>query len=411
MEEHQNEGFLLPPLAKLLSFQTDLIYNGLVSFFSPICSPFSVASESYHRAEETTDNVESAVQCVPSQVTHGGTLLLKKLGLCFLTVLYVCMVLILFLFLATVVGVGLVRFWVEEPVSVKESVYFDYTETHPTAVFLFNGLTSFKGHIKKKHISVPVGHTFFASLVLVMPESDFNRELGVFQLTAELVSLNGDVIAKSSQPCMLRFRSSPIRLARSFMMGVPLVLGISGETQNIKVELLRHKEDYRRSNAIRVTLHSRAGTSYLPELYEAEIVIRSNLPWTKELVRNWKWTFYVWVSLYVYMGLLMTLLCCYRPLLFLVKPQYSRDHGVSEVTSGEGAELVVGEAGDENEDSELLRKWRRSRSKRKTTLTHGGVAETLVGSSASSISMSSREEVTSVCVEDDVEDSESVCLG
>ena len=93
-----------------------------------------------------------------------------------------CMVLILFLFLATVVGVGLVRLWVEEPVSVKESVHFDYTEPHPTAVFSFNGFTSVKGHLKKKHISIPVGHTYSASLVLVMPESDFNRELGVFQV-------------------------------------------------------------------------------------------------------------------------------------------------------------------------------------------------------------------------------------
>ncbi|XP_047155256.1 seipin-1 [Vigna umbellata] len=402
MEEHQEEGFLLPtPLPKLPSFQTDLVYNGLVSLFSPLFALFAVASQSYHRAEETTDSVESAVQRVPSQITHGGTLLLKKLGLCFLSVAYVCMILIFFLFLATVVGVGLVRFWVEEPVSVKEKLHFDYTQPHPTALFSFNGFTSFKGHLRKKQISVPVGHTFFASLVLVMPESDFNRELGVFQLTTELVSVNEHVVAKSSQPCMLRFRSSPIRLARTFLMGVPLVMGISGETQNINVEILRHREDYRRSNAIRVTLHPRAGTSNLPELYEAEILMRSNLPWTKELVRNWKWTFYVWVSLYVYIGLLMSLVCCcYRPVLFLVTPQHCSN------------EVGNGEAGDGNEVCELLRERRRSRGgKRKSRVTDGGVAESVVGSSASGISMSTREDATSVSVEDDVEDSESVCLG
>ncbi|XP_052728737.1 seipin-1 isoform X2 [Vigna angularis] len=371
MEEHQEEGFLLPtPLPKLLSFQTDLVYNGLVSLFSPLFALFAVASQSYHRAEETTHSVESAVQRAPSQITHGGTLLLKKLGLCFLSVAYVCMILIFFLFLATVVGVGLVRFWVEEPVSVKEKLHFDYTQPHPTALFSFNGFTSFKGHLRKKQISVPVGHTFFASLVLVMPESDFNRELGVFQLTTELVSVNEHVVAKSSQPCMLRFRSSPIRLARTFLMGVPLVMGISGETQNINVEILRHREDYRRSNAIRVTLHPRAGTSNLPELYEAEILMRSNLPWTKE------------------------------PVLFLVTPQHCSN------------EVGNGEAGDGNEVCELLREWRRSRGgKRKSRVTDGGVAESVVGSSASGISMSTREDATSVSVEDDVEDSESVCLG
>ncbi|KAK7295188.1 hypothetical protein RJT34_18093 [Clitoria ternatea] len=418
MEEDQKDCFMLPTpshgIAKLVSFQVDLIYNSLASLFSPMHSLFSTTSESYHLAEQPKDNVESAAQRVPSQITHGTTLLLKKLGLCFLSAAYVCMILFLVLIVATVVGVGLVRFWVEEPVSVKESLHFDYTKSHPTAVFLFNGGVSIvRGHMKKKHLSVPVSHSFSASLVLVMPESDFNRELGVFQLTAELLSVNGNVIAKSSKPCMLRFRSSPIRLARTMIMGVPLVLGISGETQNINVEILRHKEDNRRSNAIRVTLHPRAGTSSLPQLYEAEIVINSHLPWAKELVRNWKWTFYVWVSLYVYIVLLIFLLCFFRPLIFLVTPEYFGYQRVSEITDEEPEELQAREVGDESEVSELLRKWRSSKSKRKTVLAHGGVgvSETVVGSSASSISMTTREDVTSAAVDDDVEDSESVCIG
>ncbi|KAK7340366.1 hypothetical protein VNO77_21068 [Canavalia gladiata] len=414
MDEDPKDCFIFSTAShwveKLVTFQMDLISNTLVSVFSPIFSLFSVASESYHRAEETKDNVESAVYSVPSQITQGGTLLLKKLGLCFLSATYVCMLLVLVLIVAAMVGIGLVQLWVEEPVFVKENLQFDYTEAHPMAVFLFNdGVSGVKGPIKKKQISVPVGHTFLASLALVMPESEFNRELGMFQITAEILSVNGNVIAQSSQPCMLRFRSSPIRLARTFMMGVPLVLGFSGETQNINVEILRHREESRRSNSIRVTLHPRAGTSYLPQLYKAEIVINSHLPWAKELVRNWKWTFYVWVSLYVYLVLLMFLLCCYRPLFFMVTQGHVRDQRVSELHTSE--ESQVTEIGDESEVSELLRKWRSSRGKRKTILTHGGVPETVVGSSASSISLTTREDVTSLAVEDDVEDSESVCIG
>ncbi|OIW17599.1 hypothetical protein TanjilG_00220 [Lupinus angustifolius] len=415
--EDQNHFFLFPKpsnwLEKLLSFQVDFIYNCLVSIFSPIYSLFTLTSEYYHRAEETKENVESEVQQAPSQITYGSKVLLKKLGLGFLSAAYVCMVLVLVLVVASVVGVCLVRLWVEEPVFVKENMYFDYTDANPTAVFLFDGGVG--GHIKKKQISVPVGHTFDASLVLVMPESDFNRDLGVFQLSAELLSVNGNVIAKSSQPCMLRFRSSPVRLARTVLMGVPLVLGISGEIQKINVEIVRHKEDHRRTNAIRVTLHPRAGTSSLPEIYEAEIVMNTHLPWSKELVRHWKWTFYVWVSLYVYIVLLIFLLCFYRPLIFLITPEYFGHDRVSEVTSGEHNELQVRE-GDGSEVSELLNKWR-SRRKRKAITTYGGgsggddgVGET-IGSSASSISKTTREDVTSVAVEDDVEDSESVCLG
>ncbi|XP_045798511.1 seipin-1 [Trifolium pratense] len=395
MEENQKDSFVLPTPA-------DLIYNNMVSVFSPLLSLLTVTSESYRHGDETKDNA-------PSQIAYGSIVLLKKLGLCLLSAAYVCMILFLVLILASVVGVGLVRFWVEEPVIVHESLYFDYTDAHPTAVFSFNGgVGASGGYIKKKHTRVPVGHAFSVSLSLLMPESDFNRELGVFQLTAKLLSVKGNVIANSSQPCMLRFRSSPIRLARTVMMGVPLVLGISAETQKINLEILRHKEQNQRTNAIRVTLHPRAGTSSLPQLYEAEIVINSHLPWAKELIRNWKWTFYVWVSLYVYILLLILLLCCYRPLIFLVTPESFNDQRVSE----EHKELQAGEllGDDESDVSELLRKWRHSRSKRKTILTHG-VPET-TRSSASSISMTTtREDVTSVAVEDDVEDSESVCTG
>ncbi|CAK8542517.1 unnamed protein product [Lathyrus sativus] len=391
----------------------------MASLFSPFYSLLTLTSESYHHSQETRDNA-------PSQIAYTSTVLLKKLGLCFLSAAYVCMILFLLLILASVVGVGLVRFWVEEPLIVHESLHFDYTETHPSAVFSFSGeVSAAGGYIKKKHIRVPLGHTFSVSLSLLMPESDFNRDLGVFQLTAELVSVNGNVIAKSSQPCMLRFRSSPIRLARTVMMGLPLVLGISAETQKINVEILRYKEVNQRSNAVRLTLHPRAGTSSLPQLYEAEIVLNSHLPWTKELIRNWKWTFYVWVSLYVYILLLMLLLCWYRPLIFLVTPEFYSDQRVSNgVTSEELKELQDGELlGDESDVSELLRKLRLSRDKRKTILTHGVGVEEIVGSSASSISMSAtREDITSTVVEDvtsveveddvedDVEDSESVCI-
>lgn len=148
----------------------NLINNCVVSVLSPIYSLFSVASE-------TKDNVESPVQQVP----YGSTVLLKKLGLGFLGAAYVCMLLTVVLILASVVGVGLVRLWVEEPLFVKESLHFDYTDAHPSAVFLFDGGVT--GHImRSKQIGVPVGHTFDVSLVLVMPESDFNRELGVFQV-------------------------------------------------------------------------------------------------------------------------------------------------------------------------------------------------------------------------------------
>jgi hypothetical protein len=48
-----------------------------------------------------------------------------------------CMILMTVLVLAIVVGVGLVQLWVDHPVFVRESLYFDYAEAYPTAVFYF----------------------------------------------------------------------------------------------------------------------------------------------------------------------------------------------------------------------------------------------------------------------------------
>jgi len=179
MDENQKNSFVFPT-------PVDLLYNSMASVFSPLYSLLTVTSESYPHDGQTKDNA-------PSQIAYGSIVLLKKLGLCFLSAAYVCMILFFVLILASVVGVGLVRFWVEEPVIVNESLYFDYTDAHPTAVFSFNGgVSAAWGYIKKKHISVPVGHTFSVSLSLLMPESDFNRELGVFQvcLFVSQISLN-----------------------------------------------------------------------------------------------------------------------------------------------------------------------------------------------------------------------------
>uniref|UniRef100_A0A5B7CEX5 Seipin-1 n=1 Tax=Davidia involucrata TaxID=16924 RepID=A0A5B7CEX5_DAVIN len=417
-EEEEEDNLPIPnPYAlttKLLSLEADIIYNCLASLLSPFTALFSVASDqTFHRAEAAKDSGESAV---PSTVAHGSSiiLLLRKLGLGFMGAAYVCMLLIMVMVLAIILGVGLVQLWVEEPLFMRERLHFDYTDVHPKAVLSFFGGGGFQGYSKRKKMAgVPVGHTFYVSLLLLMPESDFNREIGVFQLSAELVSTNGHVIAKSSQPCMLRFSSLPIRLMRTCLMGAPLLLGITSETQKLTVAMLKHKEGYPRTESIRITMIPRAGTTSLPQLYEAEILLNSRLPWRKELVRSWKWTFYVWTSLYMYIVLVIVLVCCFKPLIFpMTAPSFSYGRGRA---AGGVSEEQQHRASEEREISESFRKWQRSRSKRrKAMLLHELMPET-AGSSASSISVTRQDmsvtRDTSTVAEDDAGDSESVCFG
>ncbi|RVX07428.1 Seipin-1 [Vitis vinifera] len=193
------------------------------------------------------------------------------------------------------------------------------------------------------------------------------------------MSINGDVIAKSSHPCMLRFRSLPVQLTRTFLMGVPLLLGISSETQELTIEILKHKEGYSRTKAIRVTLIPRAGTLSLPQIYEAELLMNSQLPWKKKTGAE--------------------------PVLFPVTTASQRDHNERDLTM-EVSKEPDSRARDAREASESLKRWQRSRNKRKVDVLQKLQPET-VGSSASSITIT--REDTSAFVEEDVGDSESVC--
>lgn len=210
---------------------------------------------------------------------------------------------------------------------------------------------------------------------------------------------------------MMRYRSFPIRVARTFILGVPLLLGISDETQKISlVEIGKHKESSNRSRAIRVSLCPRAGTSSLPQIYEAEILIHSHLPsWPKQLLHTWKWTFYVWVPLYIYLLLLIILVCCWRPLHYFKATQQ-----ITTTRKLEEASQIMMEGDHKTEEvssvsESLLTNWRRTRSKRKAILD----ASEAMGSSASGISVTTQDDhVTTTVLEHhtDVADSESVCL-
>ncbi|KAJ0971924.1 hypothetical protein J5N97_019883 [Dioscorea zingiberensis] len=210
VDHHQRS----PPAAWLLDLvdsQVDLITTLLFPLISPL---FTVLSE-------------------PHSAASRARALLRRLILGLLGAFYAGAVLLAVAAAAAVLGLVLVKLWTDEPVIMREPLYFDYTEPHPSAMV---SLSAGKGR------AVPAGHSVRASLQFLMPDSDYNIHVGIFQVTAEALSSKGNIIATSSQPCMLRFRSLPVRLMHTFLMGVPLLLGMSTESQETRVDILRYKE-------------------------------------------------------------------------------------------------------------------------------------------------------------------------
>ncbi|XP_057868973.2 seipin-1 isoform X2 [Cryptomeria japonica] len=261
---------------------------------------------------------------VPPRVTEGGGLVLRKLGFGCMAATYVCVMLVVLLFFSLLLGIAFVSVWVEEPVIIRKPLYFDYTESNPSAIV---PLVPYNREKVPGRRIIPAGHKFSAVVTFVMPQSDHNRHVGMFQVMAELISGDDKVLARSSQPCMLPFRSAPVQLAKTFLTSLPLLMGILGETETVVIHLIDYKEKIIPTESVKIILQPKALTSGLPELYSAEIDIRSQLPWNKEFSRKWKWTFCVWYTLAFYIFLVSLTVCfCKQVLLLRSTPIGKRDN-------------------------------------------------------------------------------------
>ncbi|KAH7841704.1 hypothetical protein Vadar_033233 [Vaccinium darrowii] len=166
-----------------------------------------------------------------------------RLGWGFLWASYVCVVLISLLVLAFIVSGFIMRHLVEEPIQRKETLTFDYTKNSPVAyVQVISCPGETRGVSNREKIEfenlgaprvIPPKHKLQATVSLTLPESDYNKNLGIFQVRVDFLSASGKALASSRQPCMLRFKSEPLRLLLTFLKVVPLITGYSSEAQTL----------------------------------------------------------------------------------------------------------------------------------------------------------------------------------
>ncbi|KAK9159686.1 hypothetical protein Syun_006027 [Stephania yunnanensis] len=98
-----------------------------------------MAKESISRGEDATRRARKAVVAAPGAAGRAWGVA-RRAGSGVVGVLNVCMVLAALMVLAVVLGVGVVRVWVDEPLVMNELVFFDYTDVNPTAVMEFSGV-------------------------------------------------------------------------------------------------------------------------------------------------------------------------------------------------------------------------------------------------------------------------------
>ncbi|MFS8030568.1 putative Seipin family protein [Helianthus anomalus] len=119
----------------------------------------------------------------------------------------------------------MMRWIMEELVQVTEKLTFDYTKDTPTTFVVISSCleSSVMVHNEKSVIGssagsrvIPFDHEVQATVSLTLPESDYNINLGIFHLRVDFLSSDGNFLASTRQPCMLRFKSQPIRHVSTF---------------------------------------------------------------------------------------------------------------------------------------------------------------------------------------------------
>lgn len=115
-----------------------------------------------------------------------------KLGWGLLWSVYVCTVLVVLLVSAFLVGGILMRIMVEEPIRMEEHLDFDYTQKSPEAFvpimvcpgtgYDLSGMQNLEVHKFDGMRVIPPKHKLQVKLSMTLPESDYNINLGIFQV-------------------------------------------------------------------------------------------------------------------------------------------------------------------------------------------------------------------------------------
>ncbi|RVW83769.1 Seipin-2 [Vitis vinifera] len=265
---------------------------------------------------------------------HGRDYLMGRFGWSLLLSVYVASILCGLLVAAFVVSGFVMRYLVEEPIRMEEALNFDYTKNSPVAFVPIKSCPSSacvncyeKIEVGKKrglHV-IPPNHKLQVTVMLTLPESEYNRNLGVFQVRVDFLSAEYRRLASASRTCMLQFKSMPIRLLLTFFKMAPLVAGYLSESQTLNVHFSGFTEGDEPTACLKVTIEQRAEYrpgAGIPEIYASSLILESELPLVKRILWYWKKTVFIWISMTVFlMELVFTLICCRPIILPRVRPR------------------------------------------------------------------------------------------
>ncbi|KAK4399283.1 Seipin-2 [Sesamum angolense] len=132
--------------------------------------------------------------------------------------------------------------------------------------------------------AIPPNYKLQTAISLTLPESEYNQNLGIFQVRVDFLSTDGKTLASSRRPCMLQYRSQPIRLLLTLLKVAPILTGYTTETQHLKINFRGFTEGDVPTACLRVVIEQRAEFlpgAGIPEIYAASLILETKLPLLK----------------------------------------------------------------------------------------------------------------------------------
>jgi len=201
---------------------------------------------------------------------------------------------ILFLFTLVWLSVFLyIAFYYTYVPSVEhaKTVNLQFRECTPEDSETYNedvkGVCSFPtAHVQlsKSFATFMIGQPYEISLVLDVPESEVNRQLGMFMVCGELVGRNGIQVAHSCKSSILKYQSPLLKMITTISLAPMYVSGVLEERQSLNIPLFSSFEEDQ--NVPVSDMYLEIKTEHL-QVYSAKVQIDAHLRGLRYVMYHW----------------------------------------------------------------------------------------------------------------------------
>uniref|UniRef100_A0A0A9YH79 Seipin n=2 Tax=Lygus hesperus TaxID=30085 RepID=A0A0A9YH79_LYGHE len=129
-----------------------------------------------------------------------------------------------------------------------------------------------------------VGQPYKITVMMELPESESNKQLGMFMVCGQMVGKGGASVAHSCRSTMLRYRSPLLHVLRLFALGPFFVLNFMEEKQTLAVELFSNFEEDQNFPATDMYVELKSDRV---EVYSAKVQIDAHLSGLRYIMFHW----------------------------------------------------------------------------------------------------------------------------